>query len=246
MYNIILGLKFAFSYFTILPIPFKKSDDLSQKSVLAFMLFFLPFVGLILGFMTIMIASFGTWLAALIAAVLYMVMYGFIHTEAVCDVADALYAKHSGKDPYEIIKEPTIGAMGLFYGMAFFVLKVGAIVALFLEGKFVEFIAILLISRLALLVLIKLLSFKSSFINTLKEALENRHLAVSLLLFSLIGLLLIGSQFLFYLAFGTILSYIIARFIGAKLGFINGDVLGVTLESVEIILFIMIGAQHVV
>ncbi len=241
-----LGLKFAFSYFSILPVGFKKEDDLSQKSVLASMLFFLPLVGLVLGGVAIMIGSFAGWIWALVAAVLYMVLYGFIHTEAICDVADAIYAKHAGKDAYAVIKEPTIGAMGLFYGMAFFLLKVGAIVALFLEGKFVEFLSIVLISRLSLLVLIKVLSFKSSFINSLKESFDSPTLFASLFVFSLVGLGLLGSEFLFYLIFGTILSYIIARLLGAKLGFINGDVLGVTLESVEIVLAIMIGAQHVV
>ena len=241
-----LGFKFSFSYFSILPMWFKKEDDLSTKNVLASMLFFLPLVGLVLGFIAIMIASWGGWLAALFAAVLYMVLYGFIHTEAVCDVADAIYAKHSGKNAYEIIKEPTIGAMGLFYGLAFFTLKIAAMVALFLEGKYVEFAAVLLISRLSLLALIKLLSFKSTFINSLKNALDIRYLIVSFLLFSFVGLGLIGSEFLFFLLFGAVLSYIIARFIGAKLGFINGDVLGVTLESVEIILCIMIGAYNVV
>ena len=241
-----LGFKFSFSYFSILPMWFKKEDDLSTKNILASMLFFLPLVGLVLGFITIMIASWGGWLAALFAAVLYMVLYGFIHTEAVCDVTDAIYAKHSGKNAYEIIKEPTIGAMGLFYGLAFFTLKIAAIVALFLEGKYVEFVAVLLISRLSLLILVKLLTFKSTFVNTLKNALDSRYLLASLALFSLIGLGLIGSEFLFFLLFGAVLSYIIARFIGAKLGFINGDVLGVTLESVEIILCIMIGAYSVV
>ena len=246
MRELYLGFKFSFSYFSILPVWFKKEDDLSTKNVLASMLFFLPLVGLVLGFIAIMIASWGGWLAALFAAVLYMVLYGFIHTEAVCDVADAIYAKHSGKNAYEIIKEPTIGAMGLFYGLAFFTLKIAAMVALFLEGKYVEFVAVLLISRLSLLALIKLLSFKSTFINSLKNALDIRYLIVSFLLFSFVGLGLIGSEFLFFLLFGAVLSYIIARFIGVKLGFINGDVLGVTLESVEIILCIMIGAYSVV
>lgn len=246
MRDFYLGLKFAFSYFTLLPISFQKSDDLSQKGVLAAMLFTFPLIGLVLGMMAIMIASCGGWLWAFIAAVLYMALYGFIHTEAVCDVADAIYAKHAGKDAYDVIKEPTIGAMGLFYGMAFFSLKVAAITALFLDKKYLAFVAILLISRLALLALIKLLSFKSSFVNTLKDALSNKYLGASFLIFSLVGIGFLGNAFLFFLIFGTILAYIISRFIGAKLGFINGDVLGVTLESVEIILFIMIGAYDVV
>ena len=239
MQSLYLGLKFAFSYFSILPVHFEKQDDLSTKPTLASMLFFLPFVGLVLGGITIMIASNTHWIWALFAAVFYMVLYGFIHMEAVCDVADAIYAKHSGKDAYEVIKEPTIGAMGLFYGLAFFTLKVAAMVALFLDAKFVEFIAVLLISRLALLALIKLLTFKSTFINTLKEALTLPYILSSFGIFSLVGWGLIGSKFLFLLSFGTILSYIIARFLSAKLGFINGDVLGVTLESVEIALFVI-------
>lgn len=246
MYPWFLGLKFAFSYFTVLPVSFKEKDDLSKKAVLASMLFFLPFVGLVLGMITIMIGSFEGWLPALIASVLYMILYGFIHTEAVCDVADALYAKHAGKDPYIVIKEPTIGAMGLFYGIAFFLLKVATIVALFLDEKFIEFLAIVLISRLCLLILITLLSFQSTFINRLKKTFKKSHLAASLIVYSFIGLGLMGSTFLLYLAFGTMLAYMIARFVGRQLGFINGDVLGVTLESVEIILFILIGAIHVI
>ena len=53
-----LGLKFAFSYFTILPINFKKEDDLIQKNVLNSMLYFLPFVGFILGVFTIFLYGF--------------------------------------------------------------------------------------------------------------------------------------------------------------------------------------------
>jgi adenosylcobinamide-GDP ribazoletransferase len=244
MKELFLGLKFAFSYFSILPIHFHKEEDLSTKPVLASMLLSLPLVGLVLGLLSISILSLSNhWLSYLVAAVSYMMLYGFIHTEAVCDVADALYAKHSGKDPYAIIKEPTIGAMGLFYGIAFFTLKIGAIIALFEAGKIWEFIAIVLISRLSLLMLITLLSFKSTFVTTLKEALTLPYLFTAFGLFLFIGTIMIGSQFIFLLLFGLILSYIIARFIGIQLGFINGDVLGVVLESTEIILFIIVGAQ---
>jgi adenosylcobinamide-GDP ribazoletransferase len=244
MQELFFGLKFAFSYFSILPVHFKKEDDLSTKPVIGTMLFFFPLVGLVLGLLTIMIASIShSWLFFLIAAIAYMLMYGFIHTEAVCDVADALYAKHAGKDAHVIIKEPTIGAIGMFYGVAFFTLKVAAIVALFQKGSFYDFVAVLLISRLSIVALIMILPFKSSFIGTLKPALTPSYVTRMYGLFSLVGLFLMGSQFLFFLLFGGILSYIIARFLGNKLGFINGDVLGATLESVEIALFIILVAS---
>jgi adenosylcobinamide-GDP ribazoletransferase len=73
--NLYLGLKFSFSYFSIFPILFKKSDDLSQKSVLVSMLFFLPLVGLTLGLGTLVLYSFLeplSWFGALISAIAYM------------------------------------------------------------------------------------------------------------------------------------------------------------------------------
>ncbi len=146
----ILGLKFVFSYFTILPISFKEKDDLSAKNVLNSMLYFLPFMGFVLGVIVIFLYGFLEnleWFGALICAVVYMILYGFIHTEAILDVVDAIYAKHGGKDAYDVIKEPSVGAMGVLYALAFVILKLGAIVFLLLNNLFLEFISVLIISR---------------------------------------------------------------------------------------------------
>ncbi len=240
--NLYLGLKFSFSYFSILPISFKKSDDLSQREVHAFMLFFLPFVGLVLGLITISIFSFLTdlrWFGALISAIIYMTLYGFLHTEAVCDVADAIYASHGGKDAYEIIKEPTVGAMGVLFSTAIILLKVAGIVFLFSNNYLLEFIAILIISRLSLLLLFEVHDFRSSFATTLKNSLRKPYLYFSFLLFSFIGIMLIDN-FMLLLFIGLIFALLISFFIKAKIGFVNGDVLGATLEGVEILLFIFV------
>ncbi len=34
------------------------------------------------------------------------------------DVVDAIYAKLGGKDSYKVIKEPTVGAMGVLYAFS--------------------------------------------------------------------------------------------------------------------------------
>ncbi len=117
MNSIYLGLKFVFSYFSIIPVKFKKDDDLSQKEVLNYTMFFLPLVGFVLGTITVVLYNFldeVPILGAIIASCIYFVLYGFIHTEAVLDIVDAIYAKHSGKDAYKIIKEPTVGAIGVY------------------------------------------------------------------------------------------------------------------------------------
>lgn len=236
-----LGLKFAFSYFTILPINFKESDDLSEKKVLNSMLFFLPFVGFVLGFITIFIYGFVSefeWFGTLLCAFVYMLMYGFIHTEAILDVVDALYAKHSEKDAYEVIKEPSVGAMGVLYSFTLVILKLSAIVYLLLNGFIFEFISILIISRLCLIFLMKFFDFKSKFVNILKESLSLNCLIFSSLFTIIMIMILSGLKTLYLLIIAFILSFLIFKIIKNNLGFLNGDALGMTLELVEIALFI--------
>ncbi len=241
MKDLYLGLKFMFSYFTILPVHFQKEDDLSKASILAAMLFWLPLGGMVLGSMSLVLFSLLSsleWLAAVVAAVLYMMLYGFLHTEAIMDVADALYAKHSGKDAYMVIKEPTVGAMGVLWAVCMLLLKVAGIVFLLLHEGWLYFLAILLISRLSLLLLFYTQTFRSHFITKMKEGFKLKYFITSNILFSGIGFVLIGWKFFLLLCVGLVFSYLLANRLKKALGFINGDVLGTTLESVEIVLFI--------
>jgi len=238
-----LGLKFAFSYFSILPISFKNDVDLSTKEVLGSMLFFFPFVGLVLGLLTVGVYSLLeplAWYGAVISALVYMMLYGFLHTEAVIDVADAIYASHSGKDAYAVIKDPTVGAMGVLWAGSFVLLKVAGILFLLTHQLFTPFIATLIVSRLALLVLFYTQTFKSSFATELKDALTPKTFWSALVLFGTVGVLLTSFKFIVLLIFGFLLALMITQFIKTKLGFVNGDVLGCTLESVEIVLFMIV------
>jgi len=242
MHDFYLGLKFMFSYFTILPVRFSEDDDLSTPKVLASMLFWLPLGGLVLGGLSVgiftLLSSF-EWLAALVAGVAYMMLYGFLHTEAIMDVADALYAKHSGKDAYEVIKEPTVGAMGVLWAVGIMLMKVGGIVTLLLHGGWAYFLSILLISRLGLLLLFFTQTFRSSFIGKMQEGFTQTHFLSSLLLFTCIGIIFTGWHFLVLLGIALLFSYFLANYLGRKLGFLNGDVLGTTLESTETLLFLL-------
>lgn len=241
--NLYLGFKFAFSYFSVLPMNFSNSDDLSSKGVLASMLLFFPLVGAVLGSLSIglfLVLEGLSWYGAVASALFYMMLYGFLHAEAVIDVADAIYASHSGKDAYQVIKDPTIGAMGMLWAMGFVLLKVSGIVFLFMHSAFYEFISVLIVSRLTLLALFYSQTFKSSFVTQLKEAFTRTYLLVSFMLFTLLGLVLIELHFIALLLMGLILAFGIVKFLNAKLGFINGDVLGTVLEGVEIALMLMV------
>ena len=240
--NLYLGIKFSFSYFSILPIKFKSTDNLSNPHILNVMLLSLPLVGWVLGLLTIflfiLLSKLG-WYGAIFSAIFYMISYGFLHTEAIIDVFDAIYASHGGKDTYEIIKEPTVGAVGVLYGVVFVVLKVAGVVMLLTHNLLLEFVAILVISRLSLLSLIVLHEFKSSFLTQLKESLDSWFLALLFIVISIIGSLFLKS-FLIWLIIAIILGFSISIFFVSKLKFANGDVLGATLESVEILMFLVV------
>jgi adenosylcobinamide-GDP ribazoletransferase len=234
-----------FSYFTILPVRFKESDDLSKPSILASMLFWLPMGGLVLGTLSVLLYRILfplEWVAGVVAAVAYMMLYGFLHTEAIMDVADALYAKHAGKDAFAVIKESTVGAMGVLWAVALMLLKVSAIVFLLSYEAYGLFLSALIISRLGLLLLFFTQTFRSSFITTMQKSFGKHYFAGSLLLFGTIGSLLSGWHFFMLLLIGLGVAYLIATTLAKKLGFMNGDVLGTTLESTEIILMLMGGA----
>lgn len=241
MNKIVLGVKFALSYFTLLPVRFNESDDLSHPRVLKSMLLSLPFVGVLLAVLSIVafaaLEPLG-WLGAIIAAVIYMVLYGFIHTEAVIDVADAVHAAHSGKDPYEIIKDPTVGAMGVLYGVSFTLLKIAALSSLLMHHLFVPFIAIALISRLSLLVLIRMYEFRSSFVTQLHDNLRVAPLILLIILCGGVGVYALSWHFLALFAAGVSTALLLSFLAKKSLGFINGDVLGMSLEGVELVLMI--------
>ncbi len=240
MRKLFLGLKFSFSYFSILPIKFKSSDNLGDKVVLSYMLVFFPFVGIVLAEASVLVGlalERVGFLAWVIASLFYMVLYGFLHTEAICDVVDGIYAKHSGKDAYEVLKEPTVGALGVLWSCSFVILKVSTLATLLSLGAFVEFLGVVVASRVVLLVLIRSLKFRSSFVNKLKEASSNR-VFFYVALFCLGLCCILGLEFLVILSFSIVFGFLIAKAISKKLGFANGDLLGSTLEIVEVILFL--------
>jgi len=239
--NFYLGLKFSLSYFSIIPVRFKSSDDLSSKGILKWMLLFFPFIGLILSLLSISFVNFGdSWLMAIFGAVFYMVGYGFLHTEAIIDVVDALFAKHSGKDPYKIIKDSTVGAMGVLFGVAFVILKLASLVSLFLEQKALWLILIAISSRLGALTIFRAFEFRSSFLTILKESFSSFSLFLALTFYSLFILTLFGWSGVAILAILIILSLIVSEIIGRRLGFLNGDVVGTTIELVELFGLILV------
>ena len=205
------------------------------------MLFFLPLVGFFISLLVLgMLQLDSNTLVAIFGAVFYMVLYGFLHTEAIIDVVDAIFASHSNKNPYEIIKEPTVGAMGVLFGVSFLILKISTLVYLFTAGKAIFLIAVAVGSRVGALGVIKFFEFKSSFLEILQSAFSLTALKVAVVFYSILLTLIIGFSSLAIVLISIVVSLIIAKIIKKRLGFANGDVVGTTIELVELLLIVLV------
>ena len=152
---------------------------------------------------------------------------------------DALYAKHSGIDPYKVIKEPTIGAMGLLYTSSFLILKVSTLTYLLLNELFFEFIIISMLSRSSVIYLIHFYQFRSTFINSIKKHFETVYVMSFLFLYILLGFILLGIDTIYLTLVTAFLTIFTVKKLDKNLGFINGDVLGFNIEVTELLLMIL-------
>ena len=157
MKQILNAFFFALSYFSIIPV-FVKNMEINNETY-KYTLVLLPLVGAILASLVIGLnlglnEFFNPLYSAFVCGIVYLALYGFIHTEAIIDVVDAWFASYSGKDAYKIMKESTIGAIGALYAVAFVLLKVGIITYVLYEKQYVLFFIVCIFSRLNLIYLL--------------------------------------------------------------------------------------------
>ncbi len=232
------GFILAIGFFTRLPLPYiVKQIETEHYRFLAGSL---PLVGGLLG--VIMIGLYQglhtltspLYVGVLVASI-YLLMYGFLHLEALADIADAAYAKHSGKDAYEILKDPHIGAIGTISVMVFVVVKLFVLSLLLQEGAFGAVVLVLMLSRLMATGAICLLEMhpNSRFILQMKEALHRKDIVI---LFALLGMFSLIVQLWWLGLVAIMIAGLVARWLKAHIGFINGDGLGFMIEVVEVVL----------
>ena len=154
----------------------------------------------------------------MLCSIFYLISYGFLHLEAVCDTIDGYFASLSKKDVYEVMHEPQVGSIGAIGGFCFVLLKILAISFLLYNECYIALIISLMLSRLSLFFALDLeYHEKSHFIKNLQDSLKTS------IWFKLL-----------FLPFNLLTKYILIT-LKKKLGFTNGDTLGFTIELEEII-----------
>lgn len=238
MKYMIHGFLLALSYFTIIPV--NKELDITGKTY-KYMLLSFPLIGLILATLTV-----GSFLffekfyhpmyAAIIPSVAYLISYGLIHLEAVCDVVDAWTAKYSNKDVYEVMKDPHIGAIGALAAFCLVILKVSILTLLLYERKFEVIFICLMFSRLNLVFALNYFEFrKESFLAKCLKKEATRAVMFKSFVYIIIAFLInVNVAMLFVIS--VCLFFISLKILQKRFGFLNGDCIGFSIEKTEVIL----------
>jgi len=235
MKNFLEGMVLGVGYFTRIRIPYEVKR--MQNVTYRFIALSLPFSGLLLGILTVVVYAFlneyaNSYFVALLAVIFYLLSYGFLHLEAVMDIVDATYGGHSGKDRYAILKDPHIGAIGALYTFTLVLVKLTALTLLLHEKVYVLVVVMLMLSRLSALWVIQWGSFheNSAFIAKMQNALKPQDVAVATLL---VWAFAIYSGVWWLVFLGICAAFWLYIWLQKEFGFVNGDGLGFIIEVVE-------------
>ena len=234
------SLRMAFGFMTVLPIPQRKewSDlDFGWSAV------FYPLTGALIGLgaaaaLRLFSAVLAGPVSAFLALIVWILLSGGLHWDGLADCFDGFGCSAAPERRLEIMKDSrlgTYGALGIFCSL---ILKWLCIWHL-PDHKFLIFFAITgAAARWAMLFLLsKRLANPNGMAAMLKQ-----HCPKSVLLYALpvplLLALLYGSFGFLYLLIGLCSTFVLGLIAEKKIGGINGDVLGFSIELAEIVLLL--------
>lgn len=232
--NHIAGLRLAFSMMTVLPFFRMHEFKAGSNGVAAA---YYPIVGLALG--SIVYALYALLHGFLpenflrvALFVLFTALYGALHLDGFVDTIDGLFASPSRA--LDVMKEPTIGAMGVIYGFLFLALKLAAFLSI---EEFWLFVFVPMLSRFGGTLAVYAFSYVRPSGMGYAAKLE---LTAPLFIYSallVLSALALADIWLFALfAVASLKAAAISSWLSRRFGGLSGDMYGFVIESVELTL----------
>lgn len=234
------GLVTAVQFLTRLPVPRAVgagTADLHKAAP------WFPFVGLIVGAVVALATWVGTglgsWPAALLGVIAWVVVTGALHLDGLGDVADGLGAAHGSPERFlEVIRDPHSGS----FGVTAIVLQVAAKLVLLAElTQRLEVLGIVLIAawaRWGSLVLARSVPpLGTGFAKRFAGAIEVRMIGMWALLLTLASVVIAP-----VLVAGVLVPFLLALYWRRRLGGITGDCHGASIEVTETVLLALLVA----
>ena len=221
----------AFNMLTILP--FFKVHDF-YKGINGASAMFYPLIGFLLGSLLWAVHTFlepyvpQTHLAVILFG-LWVTLTGALHLDGFSDTMDGLFV--SKEKALEVMKDSHVGGMGMIFTLVFLLLKLSSLIHL--EALYLLPL-ILMLSRFNALLAIYFYPYVSGGVGRLiKEELTLLHLLFATL-FAVVVLYFFSCTWLILVSGLTLI--LTAKFFVSRLGGLNGDIYGFTIELSELVL----------
>lgn len=249
--NFFLSLYFAFSFLTILPLPFNKKIRLNDE-IISFNPFFYPLVGLFYGIISFYLAKLFIYLNIdfnLTTLIIIIFQYGlnkFLHFDGLCDLLDAFLADKTKEERLVILKDSRIGSFALGGAVLYLLLRFFIMRHFILLNNLLPYLIIIpVLSRFSMI----FLSYRSRYprkegtgsfiIGKIKNVALISTILLSFLIMTIFTLitanyitaaLMLLISFLFVIIF----SLLFKLYSYKKIGGVTGDVLGALNEIIEL------------
>ncbi len=232
-------LLFALGFLTSIPVrtPAPQAGDLSRAAI------WFPFVGLIIGAILIVAQWIGTrffspLLAGALIVVVWIALTGGLHLDGLADCGDGLLAAASRERRLEIMRDPRLGTFGGMVLIMHLLIKTLAVAAVALTAP----IALLLAPAMARWLMLFVAQQPSARPGGLgaefaKGLPKTIWLSAAIIPITLI-VLGVPRSILATIA-AVLVTLGIIRFARSRLGGITGDVLGMTIEVVEVVVMLV-------
>ncbi len=237
MKNILKG--FALSVSMLTTIPFFKVHDF-YKGINGYAVMFYPLVGFIIGLILCGVFELLNSVLPLmhlgvIIFTLLVLLTGAIHLDGFSDTIDGLYV--SKEKALEVMKDPSVGGMGMIFTAVFLILKASTIVSILaIDAKLIYLLpVILMLSRFNAVMAIYFYPYISkNGIGTLaKEELKLFQVIVASV-YVMAFTFIFNNIFLVFVSLFVLLS--LRVFFVRRYGGFSGDIYGFSIEVSELIL----------
>lgn len=232
----IKGFILALQFLTRLPanIPIDFNQENIRKST-----FFYPYVGLILGGLSILpyyfLSPYNKEIASFLTLVMMIILTGGLHLDGLADTADGFFSNQDKEKTLEIMKDSRIGAFGVLSLILIILFKY--IVISNIENKLPVFL-ILSMGNSRLIVLYQIVFARVARPGGLGDMLHKSKPRIYLFITSIIYLSLIfylDRRYIFTVIAGFLAGGIISFFTNRKIGGFTGDLYGASIEITETI-----------
>ena len=239
----------AIQFLTILPVTKLTSNIEYKEQAVGNSLLYYPLVGLLLGLILVATSylvdnlfSFSSSIQATILLAIWVITTGALHLDGLADSADGWLGGHGDKDrTLEIMKDSATGVAGATILVLILLLKFAVLSAIIDAQNYWLLLIAPLVARSSILALILTTNYISvdGIGQTMIENMPQQKVALLLIFLSLIPLLsgMIGLKII---AASIIVIFVIRHLTIDRLSGISGDIIGATIEILEVIILLTI------